>query len=91
MESNFRIKPGEITIGHAVPTGKDSGHSNNAHTYAKVADNIKAHDRGKADLKISADGNTITGKRTLAQYFDGAKDWDAGETTQNMTWVRIGN
>ncbi len=89
--TNFRLKPGDTIIGHAVPTGKDSVHSNNAYSYAKIADNLKAHDRGTADLKISADGNTITGKRTMARYYDGAKDWDAGEIMQNMTWVRIGN
>lgn len=90
-QPGFDLKPGDITIGQLVASGKDSVYSNNAYSYGKTGHNLKPHDRGRADLKISADGNEITGKRTLARYYDGSKTWDAGETTENLRWVRIGN
>lgn len=88
---NYKQKPGDITIAHAKPSGEYSVHSNNSYSYPKVADNLKPHDHGTADLQISEDGNTITGKRTLAQYYDGSKEWDAGEISQTLIWKRIGD
>lgn len=88
--ANFQFKPGDLAIGHARPTGPNTVRSNNAVSYPKVGHSLRPDDRGTAELHISADGNSITGKRTLARYYDGSTEWDAGQVTVDIRWKRIG-
>ncbi len=88
--NQYRMKVGDVSVAHLKPTGPNTMHSNSAYTYAKAADiKLAPHDHGTCDLVISADGQTITGKRSLAQYYDGSTTWDAGEMTSDITWKRI--
>ncbi len=55
----------------------------------KVGDSLKPEDKGKADLAISAEGRTIAGTRTTAQYYTGSTTRDAGPEQQGTKFLHL--
>ncbi len=90
-DSPFQVKPGDKTFQAARPTANNAVHSDNGFCYPKKGDKLTPRANCPVDLTISADGKTITGTRTLLQYYDGSTTWDAGSIVSQMSWKRIGD
>lgn len=89
-DNKYSSAPGSFSFKHGVVKTSNSIHSDKGYCYPKRTDKLAPADNCPMDLVISADGNKITGRKSLAQYYDGSTTWDAGVIERPVSWTRIG-
>lgn len=90
-DCNFAIKPGALSFTKGLAKSSNTIQTDNGFCYAKKGDNIAPHASCPMELTISADGQKVSGKQTVYQYYDGSKTFDAGKVEVPINWTRIGN
>ncbi|MBX9569641.1 MAG: hypothetical protein K2X77_12135 [Candidatus Obscuribacterales bacterium] len=88
---NANMSPGDISFRRGVARSSNTVHTDNGYCYAKKKDNIPPNPGCQMDMTVSNDGKTVTGRKTLYQYYDGATTWDAGTYETSLSWTRIGD
>jgi hypothetical protein len=89
-DCKFAITPGAISFKKGFAKSSNTVQTDSAYCYPKKADKITPV-TGPMKLTISVDGQKISGKQTLYQYYDGSKTFDAGTVESSINWTRIGN
>lgn len=90
-DCNYAIAPGAPSFKKGFAKSSNTVRTDNAYCYSKKADNLTPHTSCPMELTISADGQKVSGKHTVYQYYDGSKTWDAGTVEIPIDWTRIGN